>query len=232
MGTNNALYWYIPTGDTDCLKLAYLISTKDNVLTVTNTFGMFTVLAKCTNFLWQMWLQLYSVLQMFYSFSYSLIVQNKLTPYSLQYLLTRRFYHLQRNSLCDDNITQCSVRCYILDCFWNWALLQNTEWVISRTNNLIMQLQFEATFTWKLRLDFCYRIFIVIKFILFSFLFESSNLKCKRFSFVWKTFKILCSSMFFFTFEKILLGNHGRNRNHNSNNNNESFSLLFKFDAV
>jgi len=109
--------------------LAYLISTKDNVFTVTNSFGMFTVLAKCTNFLKQMLLQLYPVFRMFYRFSRSLIVQTKLTPYSLKYLLTRRFYHLQRNSLCDVNSTQCSVRCYILDCFWNWGLLQNKQWV-------------------------------------------------------------------------------------------------------
>ena len=32
------------------MKLAYLISTKDNVFTVRNSFGMFTVLAKRTNF--------------------------------------------------------------------------------------------------------------------------------------------------------------------------------------
>jgi len=39
----NALYWDIPTGHTDSLKLAYFISTKDNVFTVTNSLGMFTV---------------------------------------------------------------------------------------------------------------------------------------------------------------------------------------------
>jgi len=140
------------------LVLAYLVSTKDNVFTVTNSFGMFTVSAKRTSFLWQMWLQLYPALQMFYSFSHSLIVQTKLTPYSLQYLLTRRFYHLRRNSLCDDNITQCSVRCYIPDCFWNWALLQKTQWVFSRTNNLIMRLQFEIAFTLKIREELFSRI--------------------------------------------------------------------------
>jgi len=51
MVTNNALYWDIPTGQTDPLKLAYLISTKDNVFTVTNSLGTFTALAKCTNVL-------------------------------------------------------------------------------------------------------------------------------------------------------------------------------------
>ena len=45
------LYWDIPPRDTDSLKLAYLISTKGNVFTVTNSLGMFTVLAKAYQFL-------------------------------------------------------------------------------------------------------------------------------------------------------------------------------------
>ena len=46
-----SLYWDIPTGDTDSLELAYLISTNDNVFTVTNNLGTFTVLAKIYQFL-------------------------------------------------------------------------------------------------------------------------------------------------------------------------------------
>ena len=157
------------------MKLAYPISTNDNVFTVTNSFGMFSVLAKCSNFLWQMWLQLYPVSQIFYSFSHSLIVQTKLTPYSVQYLLTRRFYHLQRNSLCDDNSTQCSVRCYIPDCFWNWAVLQNTQWVFSRANNLIMQPQFEVAFTLKIRQELCYKILLPRNVFRLSFLLDSTT---------------------------------------------------------
>jgi len=45
------------------------------VFTVKNSSGMFTVLTKSTNFLWQMWLLLYPVLQKFYSVSHSLVVQ-------------------------------------------------------------------------------------------------------------------------------------------------------------
>jgi len=45
----NAFYGDIPPGDTDSLKIAYLICTKDNVFTVTNSLGMFTLFAKRTN---------------------------------------------------------------------------------------------------------------------------------------------------------------------------------------
>jgi hypothetical protein len=55
-----------------------------------------------TNFFRQMRLQLYLVLQMFYSFSHSLFVQTKLTPYSLQYLFTRRFYQFWRHFISGD----------------------------------------------------------------------------------------------------------------------------------
>jgi hypothetical protein len=49
-------------------------------------------------------LVLYLVLQKSYSFCHSLFVQtNSLTPYFLQYLLTRRFYHFQRHFLSGDN---------------------------------------------------------------------------------------------------------------------------------
>jgi len=148
------------------LKIAYLISTKDNVFAVTNSLGMFTVFGKCTNFIWQMRLQLYPVLQMLYSMSLSLFVQTKLTPHSLQYLLTWRFYRLQRNLLYGDNSTQYSVRCYILDCFWNWTLRQNTQWVFSRTNNVIMQPQFEVVFTLKRGEELCFRNVFVMRFSL------------------------------------------------------------------
>jgi len=45
----NALYGDIPPGGTDSLKIAYLISTKDNVFTVTYSLGMFTLFAKRTH---------------------------------------------------------------------------------------------------------------------------------------------------------------------------------------
>jgi len=45
-------------GHSDFLIFDYVISTKDNVFTVTNSLGTFTDLAKCTNVLCQMWLQL------------------------------------------------------------------------------------------------------------------------------------------------------------------------------
>jgi hypothetical protein len=48
-------------------------------------------------------LVLYPVLQKFYSFSHSLFVQTKLTPYFLQYLLTGKFYHFQRHFVSGDN---------------------------------------------------------------------------------------------------------------------------------
>jgi hypothetical protein len=54
-----------------------------------------SVVPKLTNFIGQMWLQLYPVLQMLYSFSHSPFIQSILTSYFLQYLLTGRFHHLQ-----------------------------------------------------------------------------------------------------------------------------------------
>ena len=47
----SALNWDIPPGNTYALKFGYLLSTKDNVFTVTNTLGTFTVLAKMYQFL-------------------------------------------------------------------------------------------------------------------------------------------------------------------------------------
>jgi len=93
----NALYWDIPTGHTDFLKFAYLISTKASVFTVTNSLGTFTVLAKIYQFL------LTDVTAVVSSPSDVLLLlsiavrSTKLTPFSLQYLLTRRFYHFERN---------------------------------------------------------------------------------------------------------------------------------------
>jgi len=52
----NALYWDIPPGHTDSLKLDFFVSTNDNMFTVTNSLGMFTVLVICRNYLWPMWL--------------------------------------------------------------------------------------------------------------------------------------------------------------------------------
>jgi hypothetical protein len=50
-----------------------------------------------------MWLQLYPVLQIPYSFSHSLLVQAKLTPYFLQDPLTGRFHRFQRHFESSDN---------------------------------------------------------------------------------------------------------------------------------
>ena len=50
-------------------------------------------------------------------FSHSNFVQKKLNSYSLQYLLSRNFYHFQRNFVCNDKIMQFPVPWYILDCF-------------------------------------------------------------------------------------------------------------------
>jgi len=48
----SALYCDIPPKHSVSLKLACLISNNDNTFTVTNSLVMFTVLAKCTNYLW------------------------------------------------------------------------------------------------------------------------------------------------------------------------------------
>jgi len=45
----NALYGDIAPGGTDFLKFAYLISTKDNVFTVTYSLGIYTLFAKRTH---------------------------------------------------------------------------------------------------------------------------------------------------------------------------------------
>ena len=53
-----------------------------------NSVGLFTAFwPKRTSFFGQMWLQLYPVLQQFYSISHSLFRQTKLTSDFLQYIL-------------------------------------------------------------------------------------------------------------------------------------------------
>jgi len=48
--TNNAFLWDIPTGHTDSLKFAYLISNKNNVFNVMNSLVLFTVLNRTYEF--------------------------------------------------------------------------------------------------------------------------------------------------------------------------------------
>ena len=68
-----------------------------------------SVFVQLTNFFGQMRLQLYPVLQMFNSFSHSPFVQTKLSPYFLQNLLIRRFYHFLRHSYLETREMCCSM---------------------------------------------------------------------------------------------------------------------------
>jgi len=92
----NAIYWDIPTGQTDFLKFGYVISNKDNVFTVKNSLGRFTVLAKMYQFLVTYLAAFVSVASDVLLLLSIAVHSTKLPVYSLQNLLTGRFYHLQR----------------------------------------------------------------------------------------------------------------------------------------